>query len=54
MTIIDKFNQADYDENVLMLDKVKEQFYYDATPIGAVVFADMGVDGVHYCRPRTN
>jgi len=52
-TILDKFYAIDFDEFALMLDKVGDDFGYDATPIGAKVFASMGVDGVHYCiMPR--
>ena len=51
--ILNKFYATVYNENILMLDKVREPFKYDATPIGAKVFASMGVDGVHYCiMPR--
>jgi len=48
MTIIDKFLNIDFNENSLLLDKVIDM-HYDITPIGAKIFASMGVDGVHYC-----
>ena len=55
MTILEVFYKANYDEDALMLDKIKGYVPYDATPIGARVFACMGVDGVHYCvMPRDN
>ena len=53
MTVIDKFYRIKFDENTLMLDRPKGYACYDATPIGAKVFASMGVDGIHYCiMPR--
>ena len=48
MTIIDKLLKIKFNEDSLLFNKEVES-HYDATPIGAKVFACMGVDGVHYC-----
>ena len=50
MTILDRFYECSFNEDALLLDKIRDDTYnYDVTPIGAKVFASMGVDGVHYC-----
>lgn len=55
MTIIEKFNTVNFDENALMLEKINDYKHYDSTPVGAKIFASMGVDGIHYCvMPKDN
>jgi hypothetical protein len=49
MTILDKFFETDFNEDALGLFKDSTDYDYAAAPIGAKVFAKMGVDGVHYC-----
>jgi hypothetical protein len=50
MTILDKFFEIKFNEESLMLEKTRDfNPHYESTPIGAKVFANMGVDGVHYC-----
>ena len=51
MTLLDKLFSLDLNLDGLMLDMSRHtsEYAYDCTPIGALPFASMGVDGVHYC-----
>lgn len=51
-TLIEKFLTTEIDLNSMSIvhhDKKVAECVYDSTPENAVVFANTGVDGVHYC-----
>jgi len=51
VTILDKLFAMNLNLNTLMLDMTSyvSEYDYDCLPIGALPFAAMGCDGVHYC-----
>lgn len=51
MTILEKLFKLNLNLSGLMLDMTPcvSEYNYDCLPIGALPFASMGCDGVHYC-----
>lgn len=48
MKIIDKFNNIDADLSSIGLRRAEFPSYF-CTPLNAVIFANLGVDGIHFC-----
>ncbi len=51
MTILDELFKLNLNLSELMLDMTPytSEYNYNCTPLGALPFASMGCDGVHYC-----